>query len=53
MNASDVIVKVTGSMGSEYETDKIINMTAEQVKGILYDMAMHEEMSGMGMYKTI
>lgn len=43
VNASDVIVKVTGSMGSEYETDKIINMTAEQVKGILYDMAMHEE----------
>ena len=43
VNASDVIVKVTGSMGSEYEIDKIINMTAEQVKGILYDMAMHEE----------
>ena len=43
VNASDVIVKVTGSMGSEYKIDKIINMTAEQVKGILYDMAMHEE----------
>ena len=43
VNTSDVIVKVTGSMGSEYEIDKIINMTAEQVKGILYDMAMHEE----------
>ena len=43
VNASDVIVKVTGSMGSEYEIDKIMNMTAKQVKGILYDMTMFEE----------
>lgn len=43
VNASDVIVKVTDAMGSEYEIDKITNMTAEQVKGILYDMAMLEE----------
>lgn len=32
VNDSDVIVKVTGSMESEYEIDKITNMTAEQVK---------------------
>ena len=43
INASDVIVRVSGSMGSEYEIDKITNMTAEQVKGILYDMAILDE----------
>ncbi|MBQ2886948.1 MAG: DUF4316 domain-containing protein [Alphaproteobacteria bacterium] len=41
--ASDVLVKVAGSMESEYEIDKITNMTAEQVKGILYDMAILDE----------
>ena len=29
INASDVIVRESGSMGSEYEIDKITNMTAE------------------------
>ena len=43
INASDVIVRVSGSMGNDYEIDKITNMTAEQVKGILYDMAILDE----------
>ena len=43
INASDVIVRVSGSMGSEYEIDKITNMTAAQVKGIMYDMAILDE----------
>lgn len=34
----DVIVMVSGSMGSEYEIDKITNMEAEEVRDILEDM---------------
>ena len=34
----DVIVMVSGSMGSEYEIDRITNMGAEEVRNILEDM---------------
>lgn len=43
VHTSDVIVKVSGSMGSEYEIDRIVNMPAKQVEKILQDMAALDE----------
>jgi len=40
---TDVIVMVSGSMGSEYEVDKITNMQPEEIKTILEDMTQLPE----------
>ena len=41
---TDVIVRTQGSMGSDYEIDRITNMSFTQVRGILQDMALlHKE----------
>ena len=37
---TDVIVRTQGSMGSDYEIDRITNMSFTQVRGILQDMAL-------------
>ena len=37
---TDVIVRTQGSMGSDYEIDRITNMSFAQVRGILQDMAL-------------
>ena len=37
---TDVIVRTQGSMGSDYEIDRITNMSFSQVRGILQDMAL-------------
>ncbi len=37
---NDVIVRTQGSMGSDYEIDRITNMSFTQVRGILQDMAL-------------
>lgn len=44
--AGDVVVKFSGSMGSEWEISKITNMSPDEVKKLLYDMARLMRMSG-------
>ena len=40
---TDVIVRIQGAMGSDFEIDRITNMSLSEVKGILLDMASLDE----------
>ena len=40
---TDVIVRIQGAMGSDFEFDRITNMSLSEVKGILLDMASLDE----------
>lgn len=40
---TDVIVRIQGSMGSDFEIDRITNMSLTEVKGLLLDMASLDE----------
>ena len=48
--AGDVVVKFSGSMGSEWEISKITNMSPDEVKKLLYDMALLNENEWDGDY---
>lgn len=48
--AGDVVVKFSGSMGSEWEISKITNMSPDKVGKLLYDMALLNENEWDGDY---
>lgn len=50
--AGDVVVKFSGSMGSEWEISKITNMSPDEVKKLLYDMALLNENEWDGDYNA-
>ena len=50
--AGDVVVKFSGSMGSEWEISKITNMSPDEVKKLLYDMALLNESEWDGDYNA-
>lgn len=50
--AGDVVVKFSGSMGSEWEISKITNMSLDEVKKLLYDMALLNENEWDGDYNA-
>ncbi len=50
--AGDVVVKFSGSMGSEWEISKITNMSPDEVKKLLYDMALFNENEWDGDYNA-
>lgn len=50
--AGDVVVKFSGSMGSEWEISKITNMSPDEVKKLLYDMAVLNESEWDGDYNA-
>ncbi|NCB92427.1 MAG: DUF3849 domain-containing protein [Clostridia bacterium] len=39
---TDVIVKISGSMGSEYSVDRISNLSQDEVRSLLQEMAQQE-----------
>lgn len=50
--AGDVVVKFSGSMGSEWEISKITNMSPDEVKKLLYDMVLLNESEWDGDYNA-
>ena len=50
--AGDVVVKFSGSMGSEWEISKITNMSPDEVRKLLYDMALLNESEWDGEYNA-
>lgn len=50
--AGDVVVKFSGSMGSEWEISKITNMSPDKVRKMLYDMALLNESGWDGDYNA-
>ena len=50
--AGDVVVKFSGSMGSEWEISKITNMSPDEVRKLLYDMALLNESEWDGDYNA-
>ena len=50
--AGDVMVKFSGSMGSEWEISKITNMSPDKVRKLLYDMALLNESEWDGDYNA-
>lgn len=50
--AGDVVVKFSGSMGSEWEISKITNMSPDKVRKLLYDMVLLNESEWDGDYNA-
>lgn len=48
--ADDVVVKFSGSMGAEWEIEKVINLSVEEVSRLLYEMASLDETEWDGDY---